>query len=117
MSRGMLAAVLSRYVCAGWRSGDVYAALEEYRRAGNRLLTPVNPPGYLRFVLGHIPPEMPPALLARARVVAAHERERGAWQRERAANAAVVVAAPGSPAIAAARAAARAAAAAGTYRK
>lgn len=117
MPRGMLAAVLTRYALAGWRSGDVFAALEEYRRAGNRLLdTPMNPPGYLAFVLGRIPPDMPPALLARARTVAAYEAERGAWQRERERMAAVRVAAADSPARAAAYAVAAAARGRATHR-
>ncbi|MFF5037859.1 hypothetical protein [Nocardia salmonicida] len=107
-SRSQLAAALTRYAVAGWLVDDVYGAFEEYRISGKKLISnPDKPVGYLCHILRFVPPDVPPALLDRARTVAEEEAERAAnrqlFAEMRAA--AMRAAAADSPGRAAARAA------------
>ncbi|MCX4099101.1 Replication protein Rep [Nocardia sp. alder85J] len=79
ITRNQLAAALTRYARAGWLADDIYGALEEFRISGKRLIAnPDKPIGYLCHILRFIPKDVPPALLDRARTVAAQEAERAA---------------------------------------
>ncbi|NKY53967.1 hypothetical protein [Nocardia vermiculata] len=81
-SRSQLAAALTRYAVAGWMVDDVYGAFEEFRISGKKLISnPDKPVGYLCHILRFVPPEVPPALLDRARAVAEDEAERAANRR------------------------------------
>ena len=106
ISRNQLAAALTRYAVAGWMADDVHGAFEEFRISGKKLITnPDKPIGYLCHILRFVPEDVPPALLDRARTVAAQEAERAA-QRQLFAEmraAAVNAAAADSPGRAAAR--------------
>lgn len=102
MPRARLAAVLTRYALAGWRTGDVYTAMG---LAGVSILErPVNPAGYLSFLLRRCPLTPPPGMVARAAVVAKAEAERAATRRYLAQLRAKPVAGPDSPGRAAAMA-------------
>lgn len=79
ISRSQLAAALTRYAIAGWQADDVHGAFEEFRISGKKLITtPDRPVGYLCHILRFVPEDVPPALLDRARTVAAEEAERAA---------------------------------------
>lgn len=102
-----LAAVLTRRAVAGWQVDDVHAALDEVYLSGRKIFDrPNDPYAYLAFLLKSTPIDEPPMLLDRARE-AALEMEQQSQQRaeneqRRAEAMAKVVAAPDSPARAAA---------------
>jgi hypothetical protein len=102
MPRARLAAVLTRYAVARWRTTDVFTAMG---LAGVSILErPVNPAGYLAFLLRRCPIAPPPGMVARAAVVAKVEAERAATARYLAQLRAKTVAGPDSPGRAAAMA-------------
>ncbi|WP_280490556.1 hypothetical protein [Nocardia farcinica] len=109
-----LAAVLTRRAVAGWQADDVHAALDEVYLSGRRIFDrPRDPYAYLAYLLKPVPVDEPPMLLDRARE-AMLELEYQAKQRAEAAHRRAeamskAVAAPDSPARAAAMAVARAA--------
>ncbi|AYF78142.1 Replication protein Rep [Nocardia yunnanensis] len=108
ITRQQLAAALTRYAVAGWLADDVHGAFEEFRISGKKLITnPDKPIGYLCHILRFVPEDVPPALLDRARTVAAQEAERAANRALFAEmrTAAMNAAAADSPGRAAARAA------------
>lgn len=83
IARGRLTAAVTRKAVAGWDVDDVFAAFEEHRIAGKRLLaSPTSPAGYLTWLLRQIPDDMPPARLDRAREVALAEAAHAEWRRE-----------------------------------
>ncbi|MBF6411448.1 transposase domain-containing protein [Nocardia farcinica] len=83
IARGRLTAAVTRKAVAGWDVDDVFAAFEEHRIAGKRLLaSPTSPAGYLTWLLRQIPDDMPPARLDRAREVAITAAEHAEWRRQ-----------------------------------
>ncbi|MEV0048003.1 hypothetical protein AB0H60_31670 [Nocardia rhamnosiphila] len=97
-----LAGVLTPYAVGGWDADDVYEAMEDVRRSGQRILTaPRNPHAYLRWLLGFTEVTAPPAAHDRAREDRI-ERERRAQirhdaEQRRADALAAVPAGPDSP--------------------
>ncbi|MBF6284503.1 hypothetical protein [Nocardia farcinica] len=106
--------MLTRRAVAGWRAADVHAALDEVYLSGRRIFdSPRDPYAYLAFLLSSTPIDEPPMLLDRAREASLEAewqaRQRAEREARRAEAMAKVVAAPDSPARAAALAAAAAA--------
>ncbi|WP_280406619.1 hypothetical protein, partial [Nocardia carnea] len=77
-----LAGVLTSYALSGWETDDVFEAIEDVRRSGQRILdSPRNPHGYLRWLLHFTAIDAPPAARGRGRGAAQEER-RGGQVRE-----------------------------------
>ncbi|MEU2043671.1 hypothetical protein [Nocardia niwae] len=109
-----LAAVLTRRALAGWQADDVHVALDEVYLSGRRIFNrPRDPYAYLAYLLSSTPVDEPPMLLDRAREACLElehqSRQRAENEQRRAEAMAKVVAAPDSPARAAALAIAAAA--------